>query len=155
MQLATYCQQGDNFALLLGRSDITALGLKECSYCPPDVCSQAQLQRLGCLACSFAQLPAELGQLVQLQQISLVDCSRLTSLPEQLGRLTALTDLNCEGCSSLASLPTSIGQLQQLQVLNLGNCSSLASLPEQLGHLAALGYLNCEGAAAPEEAAAR
>ena len=52
-------------------------------------------------------------------------CKSLAVLPESIGQLRALTELNLGGCSSLVALPESIGQLQVLTELNLEWCSSL------------------------------
>jgi hypothetical protein len=53
-----------------------------------------------------------------------------TELPESLGRLTALKDLNLYDCSSLESLPDSISQLVALKKLFLDGCSSLVGTVE-------------------------
>merc|ERR1712039_386974 len=55
----------------------------------------------------------------------------LTCLPEQVGQLAALEELNLDECSALESLPAEIGQLGALQMLNLSGCISLRSLPRE------------------------
>merc|ERR1711965_1048436 len=60
------------------------------------------------------------------------NCSSLAALPESLGHLHALTELNLDGCESLAALPESLGQLQALTKLDLGYCSSLADESKDL-----------------------
>ena len=52
------------------------------------------------------------------------------------------------GCSCLAALPESLGQLSALQQLDLCKCSSLTALPDSLGQLPALQQLNLSNSAA-------
>uniref|UniRef100_A0A669EDY8 Leucine rich repeat and sterile alpha motif containing 1 n=1 Tax=Oreochromis niloticus TaxID=8128 RepID=A0A669EDY8_ORENI len=66
--------------------------------------------------------------------------NKLTSLPEDIGKLTALQILNVEK-NHLKALPESIGNLRLLQTLNLkGNC--LTELPSSVGSLSSLRTLD-------------
>uniref|UniRef100_A0AAX7T7C4 RING-type domain-containing protein n=1 Tax=Astatotilapia calliptera TaxID=8154 RepID=A0AAX7T7C4_ASTCA len=66
--------------------------------------------------------------------------NKLTSLPEDIGKLTALQILNVEK-NRLKALPDSIGNLCLLQTLNLkGNC--LTELPSSAGSLSSLRTLD-------------
>ncbi|EOD09527.1 hypothetical protein EMIHUDRAFT_96780 [Emiliania huxleyi CCMP1516] len=47
---------------------------------------------------------------------------------DEIGQLTALTELHLSGCSKLASLPAEIGQLTGLKMLDLNGCPQLESL---------------------------
>jgi hypothetical protein len=64
----------------------------------------------------------------------------LTSLPESIGNLIALKNLNA-GINQLTSLPESIGNLIALENLNLG-INKLTTLPKGIGNLIALKNLN-------------
>lgn len=62
-------------------------------------------------------LPAEIGQLTQLQHLTL-DGNRLKMLPVEIGYLTQLQHLDLHD-NKLETLPVEIGQLTQLQDLDL------------------------------------
>jgi len=67
--------------------------------------------------------------------------SGLLKLPESIGELKELKELNVEGCK-LKELPESIGNLDMLIFLNIRNNYSLVSLPESLGNLKSLEKLD-------------
>ncbi len=90
-------------------------------------------------------LPESIGQLKNLQKLSLYGCTALTALPESLGQLTALQALHLAGCTNLTALPECLGQLTALQELYLGRCRALIALPESIGQLKALLILNMFG----------
>ncbi|OYW76150.1 MAG: hypothetical protein B7Z37_09950 [Verrucomicrobia bacterium 12-59-8] len=71
-----------------------------------------------------------------------VDLSNLglTTLPPEIGRLTALTHLYLDN-NQLSTLPSEIGQLTTLTWLDLEN-NQLSTLPPEIGQLAALSVLN-------------
>ena len=84
------------------------------------------------------ELPASIGQLTQLEELSL-QYNQLTSLPESIGQLTQLRILSISN-NKLTSLPESIGQLSRLQILYLDE-NQLTSLPESIGQLTQLIFL--------------
>ena len=55
--------------------------------------------------------------------------SKLKALPDAIGKLGALKELDLYGCSSLVELPDAIGELKALTMLNLSACDSLERLP--------------------------
>ena len=63
----------------------------------------------------------------------------LSSIPEQIGNLTALTSLDLRG-NPLTELPERIGDLTALTFLNLSH-NQLTTLPESIGGLTALTFL--------------
>ena len=96
-----------------------------------------------------------------LRSLSLSNCESLTALPESLGNLSALEELdlsNCgnptagnlstlkrllfSNCKGLTVLPESLGNLSALKKLSLNNCRSLTALPESLDNLSALKKLD-------------
>jgi internalin A len=87
----------------------------------------------------ITELPEEIGQLTNLQTLSLRG-NELTSLPESIGQLINLQWLDL-GNNQLASLPESIAQLTNLQMLDLYD-NQLTSLPESIGQLASLEVLH-------------
>jgi len=92
-------------------------------------------RKLDLLAGDLTELPESLGQLTQLQSLTIFG-NKLTALPESLGQLTQLQSLRILD-NQLTALPESIGQLTQLQSLML-NSNQLTALPESLTELKAL-----------------
>ncbi len=90
----------------------------------------------------LTELPENIGNLINLTELEL-EHNRLTRLPESLGNLIHLTRLDLEG-SSLTSLPNDIGNLSKLSDLNLEE-NQLTDLPISMGKLTELTDLNLEG----------
>ena len=84
-------------------------------------------------------VPAEVGRLSALIQLNL-NSNQLTSVPAEIGQLTALRELNLNS-NQLTSVPAEIGQLTALRELYLGE-NQLTSLPAEIGQLAALEWLD-------------
>ena len=87
-------------------------------------------------------LPAEIGRLSALRQLNLED-NQLTSLPAEIGQLTSLEWLRLDG-NLLMSVPAEIGQITSLRGLWLSD-SRLTSLPAEIGQLTALEVLYLGG----------
>jgi hypothetical protein len=87
----------------------------------------------------LTELPESLGQLTQLQELNL-SRNQLTALPDWLGKLTQLQTLDLVE-NQLTALPDWLGQLTQLQTLNLTK-NRLTVLPEWLGQLMQLQFLS-------------
>jgi hypothetical protein len=49
----------------------------------------------------------------------LKDCTALEELPQTIGKLSRLKNLDVQGCSTLKALPDSVGELLELTQLNL------------------------------------
>jgi Leucine-rich repeat (LRR) protein len=94
----------------------------------------------------MCHLPDEITCLQQLTVLDLRDSTRLQSLPEQLGNMSALQELLLRNCNSLERLP-SISQLSKLRVIDLSLCDSLQALPSvdlaQLTALTSVGVACC------------
>ena len=87
------------------------------------------------------EIPECLGQLTALEELELNECTSLVALPETINGLTALQELDLGGCSSLVALPDTISKLTALKELNLHRCSSLVALPDTINGLTALEIL--------------
>ncbi|GIL65590.1 hypothetical protein Vafri_19329 [Volvox africanus] len=98
--------------------------------------------RLDLTDCRLEQLPTEVLQLTELEELQLSgNC--LMDLPDEISRLTALRRLGLAG-NLLTSLPPGLGALTGLEGLWLhGNL--IASLPQQLSNLGALRALSLAG----------
>ncbi|WP_082115912.1 leucine-rich repeat domain-containing protein [Hymenobacter terrenus] len=111
-------------------------------------------------------LPAELGQLTELNTLQLlinritgalpVELSKLTKLrlaylsvnqfsgplPAELGELTELREFQLSDNRFSGSLPAELGNLAKLEVLNLSRNSFSGAIPVKLGQLTRLGGLS-------------
>lgn len=88
------------------------------------------LENLG-----LSTLPTEIGKLTALTNLYL-ERNRLSSLPPEIGKLTALTGMFLNR-NQITSLPPEIGKLSALTWLNL-NDNQLTNLPAEIGKLTAL-----------------
>jgi leucine-rich repeat protein SHOC2 len=83
-------------------------------------------------------VPAEVGRLSALIQLNL-NSNQLTSVPAEIGQLTALRELNLNS-NQLTSVPAEIGQLAALEWLDLSE-NQLTRVPAEIGQLTALKQL--------------
>jgi internalin A len=106
----------------------------------------------------ISELPPEIGQLTNLQKLSigaqkwgevegasrnvrrLLDTNSLASVPPEIGRLTNLQSLDLSN-NKLIGLPAEIGQLISLQQFNLGS-NQLTAIPPEIGQLTSLTSLD-------------
>jgi len=70
-------------------------------------------------------LPDTIGNLENLQELNLAYCRNLAGLPDTIGNLENLQNLNLADCRSLAGLPDTVGDLKNLQTLDLSSCAKL------------------------------
>lgn len=95
----------------------------------------------------FGSLPSQLGRLTALTELNL-DGNRLTgTIPTEFGQLTALTKLNLNGDiydeRLNGTIPSEIGLITALEELDLSwNRRLVGSLPTEIGHLTALTKLD-------------
>uniref|UniRef100_J3L7N8 Uncharacterized protein n=1 Tax=Oryza brachyantha TaxID=4533 RepID=J3L7N8_ORYBR len=83
-------------------------------------------------------LPEWLGQLVSIDEINIIDCPNLTSLPKSIQNLTALRELWLQRCKGLEILPEGLGLLASLKKLLIMDCPKLTFLPESMMNLTGL-----------------
>ena len=95
--------------------------------------------------CRMSVLPDSIGGLKALTQLDLTECLSLTTLPESIAGLTALERLELPNCGALTALPAAIGELKSLTELDLTRCESLTELPATIGGLTALEELYLAG----------
>jgi TPR repeat protein/Leucine-rich repeat (LRR) protein len=91
---------------------------------------------------NFESLPNSVGALTALKELNLRRCPRMKSLPTSVGALTGLTSLDMSGCLALQGLPEEVGRLTKLTRLDLRRCGALQSLPESVGALTGLTRLD-------------
>ncbi|KAL2632404.1 hypothetical protein R1flu_017090 [Riccia fluitans] len=96
--------------------------------------------------CNLQALSGMIGQLSHLQSLSLSHLTNLNVIPESLGNLYSLQELEVENCP-IESLPESLGQLSSLRRLKVSWCTNLKTLPDSIGDLSSLESLNLSGSA--------
>ena len=96
--------------------------------------TEIDLRRFG-----ITTLPAEIGQLSNLQILNLSN-TPITTLPAEIGQLSELQRLDLEG-TPISTLPAEIGRLKNLQWLDLSN-TSITALPSEIGRLTNLQRLD-------------
>jgi internalin A len=111
------------------------LSLEKLTELPESIGQLTQLQTLSLLGNQLTRLPEFICQLTQLRSLSLSD-NQLTELPESIGQLSQLQNLYVS-YNQLTEVPESICQLTQLQNLDLSN-NQLTELPESIGQLSQL-----------------
>ncbi|CAI7895718.1 unnamed protein product [Closterium sp. NIES-54] len=95
----------------------------------------------------YFEVPQKLPETVsQLQHLTLskVLAAKLTSIPDGIGRLSRLCELDLSDCNALQKLQSSLTQLRFLCVLRLNN-TSIVSLPPRFALLTRLRTLNLFG----------
>lgn len=107
-------------------------------------CTEGHITQIDLEWLGVSALPPEIGELAQLQWLSVAGNYRLTTLPPTIGKLTGLRLLNVSN-TQLRTLPGEIGALVNLEELYLSN-TSLASLPPEFGNLTRLHTLSLSGA---------
>jgi hypothetical protein len=81
-------------------------------------------------------LPASLGQLGALKQLTLAWLDGLEVLPDAVVRLTSLGTLTIDGCGKLRALPRGIGELGALKQLTLRGLDELQEMPDTIAMIA-------------------
>lgn len=88
-------------------------------------------------------LPEQIIKMMKNVRVLHLHNARLQSLPENIGTLTELRELNVSG-NFITELPKSIGKLKNLTTLNLRN-NEITTLPKSLSKLTNLKYLYLNG----------
>jgi len=92
--------------------------------------------------------PGFLVSLTSLKVLHLQEGIRINSIPSSVGQLKQLEFLSLRGLKSIRDLPKEIGHLSSLQFLDFQDCENLQSLLSKIGKLKNLKYLSlrdCNG----------
>ncbi|NME68188.1 leucine-rich repeat domain-containing protein [Flammeovirga aprica] len=81
---------------------------------------------------NLSQLPESIGSLKHLKELELVRCTNLKELPDSIGELKSLVQLDISGIPQLITLPETMGKLSNLEEFNLGGCDNFTHLPESM-----------------------
>ncbi|XP_023730871.1 disease resistance protein RPV1-like [Lactuca sativa] len=123
---------------------------------PNDLDQLKCLEHLTLYSTHIKCLPDSLCMLKNLKSLTLKIACILKSyrrilllekLPEDIGQLECLEELNLKKCASLLDIPNSICKMKFLSYFYLPFCSQVQKLPEELGSLQCLEELdiNCTG----------
>lgn len=85
--------------------------------------------RLNLANCGITEIPAEIGQLKNIETLNL-STNNLTKIPAEIGKLDSLVILDLSN-NALTELPPEIGQLKNLKLLDVtGN--NLTKIPTEI-----------------------
>ena len=87
------------------------------------------------------EIPSELGDLANLEELDLYINDLTGEIPAELGKLANLKELNLGGNGLTGELPPELGDLVKLRYLYLDGNSLTGEIPAELGDLASLTYL--------------
>ncbi|KAI5319388.1 hypothetical protein L3X38_039096 [Prunus dulcis] len=90
----------------------------------------------------LVELPVKICDLIRLKKLSITNCHKLSSLPEEIGKLEGLEVLRLRSCTDLVKLPGSIKDLTKLHLLDIYKCFSIKELPEDIGEMSGLEKIN-------------
>ena len=88
------------------------------------------------------EIPAELGELTQLQNLFLYTNQLTGEIPVELGNLVQLEYLHLAHNQLTGEIPTELAQLTQLRFLSLWDNQLTGEIPVELGNLVQLEYLH-------------
>ena len=86
---------------------------------PPEIGRLVELESLCIQSHTLEFLPQEIGELANLQELSLLACSRLRELPETIGNMHNLRRLDLRDNNLNTMIPTTIKDLPALKILEL------------------------------------
>jgi hypothetical protein len=87
------------------------------------------------------RIPDDLGLLTSLLDLDLSFCQLSGTIPSSLGALTSLAQLTMGNNALTGPIPSSLGSLTELWFLSLANNTLTGPIPSSLGALTSLGWL--------------
>ena len=125
------------------RVDLSAVGMA--GSLPAELGELVHLDSLTILSNDLTgSIPGELGQLERLEHLNLSG-NRLTGpIPPELGQLTRLKEMYLSVNRLSGEIPPELGQLSSMDLLNLGHNELSGAIPPELGKLTALERLTLD-----------
>ncbi|XP_076954503.1 TMV resistance protein N-like [Bidens hawaiensis] len=112
------------------------------SEIPSSIGNLHNLVSLNLSDTNVKHLPNSICMLKRLKTLILTFCPSLEKLPEDVGELESLEELNLECCCNLREIPSSICKLKRLRVLDLQGCFMVEKLADELGNVGCLQLLD-------------
>ncbi|KAF8021086.1 hypothetical protein BT93_G1496 [Corymbia citriodora subsp. variegata] len=107
---------------------------------PSAMCHLKNLSSIKLKGLCMHKLHPSIGEMASLTCLSLHRCYQLRKLPDSIGKLRSLLELNLS-MTRIKKLPDSIGDLKALEKMNIG-WSEIMGLPNSIGGLESLLDLN-------------
>ncbi|CAI7846791.1 unnamed protein product [Closterium sp. NIES-54] len=123
----------DSLALLSSLMQLHAANCQDLTLLPASFAGMQSLSQLQLLGCSLGSLPEDLGHLSVLTELQLSKVAG--DLPESFGQLLNLKRLTIHSFCDLENLPETIGQLTALRTVEIAGCRLLETLPESFSQL--------------------
>ncbi|XP_056170493.1 disease resistance protein RPV1-like [Syzygium oleosum] len=101
------------------------------SYRPHSIGNLQSLTRLEMESVGISELPHSIGELKDLQSLCLSRCYVLRKLPDSIGGLESLFELDLS-YTKVTELPDSIGNLRKLKVIRIDH-SEISKIPSTIG----------------------
>ncbi|KAL8090673.1 hypothetical protein AgCh_039925 [Apium graveolens] len=112
---------------------------------PDSICNLRSLEILNIAYCSSLEaLPVAIGNVESLKKI-IVCRLTVSKLPDSIGSLTKLVELDLRQNENLETLPDTICNLRSLEILDIAYCSSLEALPNTIGNIESLEIIYLTG----------
>lgn len=146
------CESLKSLSQVLNLISLETLILSGCTKlikCPDIVENMDHLSELYLDGTAIKELPISIERLTGLILLDLRDCKNLLKLPDVFCNLTTLKDLDISGCSQLNQLPENIGSLEQLEELDASR-TAIRKAPSSiilLKNLRSLSFAECSGLA--------
>ncbi|XP_056162262.1 disease resistance protein RPV1-like isoform X2 [Syzygium oleosum] len=121
------------------------LSLKDCRWIgrlPDSICNlRNSLEELDITGTGISELPNSITCLGRLKVLKMDSCF-IRELPREIGNLVNLEELHASHCRSLkGAIPTAIKSLDRLRILRLGH-SSISGIPSEIESLSCLQTLD-------------
>ncbi|KAL3515437.1 hypothetical protein ACH5RR_022339 [Cinchona calisaya] len=141
----SYLPTGLHKLKLLDFFEIT--GCHRLAFLPEDgIGRSGSLKTFSVENCNNLKILNGFHHLTSLEQLSIMSCPKLTSLPDSFRKFSSLRSLNIVSCPELVALPLSLQHVTTLQSLVIHSCPGLVDLSDwfvKFSSLRSLAISNC------------
>jgi len=110
---------------------------------PPEIGNLSQLDTLSIISNNLSgEIPPEIGNLSQLKSLGISYGDLSGEIPPEIGNLIQLRNLHISSTNLSGEIPSEIGNLNQLEFLSLGWNNLSGEIPPEISNLSQLRYLN-------------